>query len=197
MSEIATMTSTMIHEWRTYRLKPGAAGQYLTLFGQVGLPLVTRHLPLMGYWLAETGPLNVIHHLWSYRDWSEREARRATLAQEPDWTKGFIPKAFGLVEEQDNRLLKLTQTSEIFEAVLAKRDTVRPAMETQAPLYADHCACMVTDVVVDGAVAAWETISGDGARTLALLPRKAEPLPTSTLKAGTHTVLRPLCYSPL
>ena len=32
----------MIHEWRSYRLKPGAASDYLTLLADQGLPFVTR-----------------------------------------------------------------------------------------------------------------------------------------------------------
>ena len=106
----------MIHEWRSYRLKPGAAADYLGLLADEGLPLVTRCLPLMGYWLGETGPLNTIHHLWAYQDWAEREALRAELATDEGWTRGFIPKAFALVEEQGNRFLRLERSSPDFDA---------------------------------------------------------------------------------
>lgn len=196
-SKLPSMTSTMIHEWRSYRLKPGAAGQYLSLFAERGLPLVTKHLPLMGYWLAETGPLNVIHHLWSYADWSERETRRAALAQESEWINGFIPDAFTLVEEQQNQLLRLSATSAGFETALALRCTVGVAIPPGAPLFANQWAGLVTGAAPDGAIAAWQTLSGGASQSIALLARSTEPLPTSADAEASHTVLRPLLFSPL
>ncbi len=130
----------MIHEWRSYRLKPGAATDYLTLLATQGLPLVTRHLPLMGYWLAETGALNVIHHLWAYESWAEREAARAALAQEEGWVKGFVPRAFALVDTQENRLLRLDHASPEYTAALAARRRSHAARPPNAPLFAADCA---------------------------------------------------------
>jgi hypothetical protein len=187
----------MIHEWRTYRLKPGAAGQYLGLFAERGLPLVTKHLPLMGYWLAETGPLNVIHHLWSYTDWSEREARRAALSRESEWIDGFIPDAFTLVEEQQNRLLRLSATSADFETALAGRCTVGAMIPRGAPLFANQWAGLVTGAAPDGAIATWQTLSGGAPQSIALLARSTEPLPMAVDAEASHTVLRPLLFSPL
>lgn len=188
----------MIHEWRSYRLKPGAANAYLTLLAEVGLPLVTRHLPLMGYWLAETGPLNTIHHLWTYADWPEREAARVGLAQEEGWTAGFVPKAFALVEEQENRLLRLHKTSPAFDAALARRREVRPARPAGAPLFAKPCAGLLTGATLESAVAQWLPISGTDNRRVALLDRAADPMPALPLAAGaSHVLLRPLAFSPL
>lgn len=196
----------MIHEWRSYQLKPGAAAEYLALLADVGLPLVTRHLPLMGYWLAETGPLNTIHHLWAYAGWAEREACRASLAQEEGWTRGFVPAAFALVVAQENRLLHLTGSSPGYDAALAARRTVHPARLPDAPLFAADCAGLVIGAAPAGAIAQWLPLSGDP-RALALLPRQPDPVPpaplaaaplaTSPLAAVTHSVLRPLAFSPL
>ena len=185
----------MIHEWRSYRLKPGAAAEYLTLLADQGLPLVTRHLPLMGYWLAETGGLNVIHHLWAYAGWGEREAARAALSQEEGWTKTFIPRAFALVEEQENRFLRLEQSSDIYDAVLAQRHRVHP-IRTSGPLYAPDCAALVTGAAPAGAVARWLPLSGDP-RPMALLPRGPDPVPDTPIPGATHSILRPLVFSPL
>lgn len=188
----------MIHEWRSYRLKPGAANAYLMLLAEDGLPLVTRHLPLMGYWLAETGPLNTIHHLWTYDDWTEREAARAGLAQEEGWTAGFIPKAFALVEEQENRFLQLHRSSSTFDAALARRREVRPARAAGAPLFAGPCAGHLTGATHEAAVAQWLPLSGCDDRRVALLTRAADPVPASPFAAGaSHVVLRPLAFSPL
>lgn len=186
----------MIHEWRSYRLKPGAAGEYLTLLADQGLPLVTRHLPLMGYWLAETGALNVIHHLWSYADWSEREAARAGLAAEDGWTTGFVPRAFALVEEQQNRLMRLVTSSDEFEAALARRRRPHPARAAGGPLFAATCAGLVIGPPPGDPVAHWAPVSGDP-RPLSLLPRRADPLPAGDCPGTEHSVLRPLAFSPL
>lgn len=191
------MTNTMIHEWRSYRLKPGAATRYLALFAESGLPLVTKHLPLMGYWLAETGPLNVIHHLWSYRDWSEREACRTTLAQEREWVEGFIPNAFTLVEEQQNQLMRLSATSPAFETALKRRSSVRAAMQQGMPLFSSECAALIIGAAPAGAVAVWETLSGGPVKSTALLPRMVNPVPATTHAGSSHIVLRPLTFSPL
>lgn len=185
----------MIHEWRSYRLKPGAAAEYLALLADQGLPLVTRHLPLMGYWLAETGGLNVIHHLWTYADWAEREAARAGLAGEEGWTKGFIPRAFALVEEQQNRFLRLDLSSPGYDAALAQRRRLHPA-RTGGPLFAADCAGLVTGSAPAGALAVWTPLSGDP-RPMALLPRRAEPVPPAPIPGADHSILRPLIFSPL
>ncbi|WP_395541392.1 NIPSNAP family protein [Neotabrizicola sp. sgz301269] len=186
----------MIHEWRSYRLKPGAAAEYLVLLADQGLPLVTRHLPLMGYWLAETGALNVIHHLWSYAGWAEREAARAGLATEEGWTRGFIPRAFALVEEQQNRLLQLNRSSSAFEAALSRRRNSHPVRAAGVPLFAADCAGLVIGPPSEAAIAQWTPLSGDP-RPLSLLPRRADPLPAAPLPGADHTVLRPLVFSPL
>lgn len=186
----------MIHEWRSYQLKPGAAPAYLTLFATQGLPLVTRHLPLMGYWMAETGALNVIHHLWSYADWAEREACRAGLAQEEGWTKGFVPTAFALVAGQENRLLHLSRSSPGFDAALAQRRSVHAARLPDAPLFAAGCAGLLLGATTGTDVALWQPLSGDP-RSVALLPRDPNPVPPRPFPDAVHTVLRPLAFSPL
>ena len=54
----------MLFELRTYDLKPGKAPAYLEFFRTFGVRLVTRHLPMGGYWMVESGRLNRIEHLW-------------------------------------------------------------------------------------------------------------------------------------
>lgn len=187
----------MIHEWRTYRLKPGAAPEYLALFADRGLPLVTRHLPLMGYWLGETGPLNTIHHLWSYADWAERESCRASLATEEAWVKGFIPKAFALVEEQRSRLLRSTRTTAAFDEKLKHRRSEHRARSEGDPLFGSTCAALVAGHAVADAIAVWAVVSGEPAAALSLLSRGGDPL-QCVLPAGiSHIILRPLAFSPL
>lgn len=187
----------MIHEWRSYRLKPGAASAYLTLLADEGLPLVTRHLPMTGYWLGETGPLNTIHHLWSYADWAEREACRASLATEEAWVNGFIPRAFALVEEQENRFLRLTASTTVFDEALRRRRDRREARQAGTPLFAPSISAIVTGSVAEDAVAVWDVLSGASSGPLSLLPRGSNPVPAAPFSGGSHIVLRPLAFSPL
>ncbi|MBP1847794.1 hypothetical protein J2046_006078 [Rhizobium petrolearium] len=187
----------MIHEWRSYRLKPGAAIPYLELLAGYGLPFVSRHLPLMGYWLAETGPLNVIHHLWSYADWAEREACRAALAKEDEWVKEFIPKAFALVEEQQNRMLRLSSGSGLFEKALGQRRAPLPAREAGSPLFAGDFAVIVNGEAYGETVAAFRPLSGAPCLPLALLSRSPDPLSFECAVGSCPTVLRPLAFSRL
>lgn len=188
----------MIHEWRSYRLKPGATSAYLTMFADEGLPLVTRHLPLMGYWLGETGPLNTLYHLWSYADWSEREACRASLANETAWVEGFIPRAFALVDEQHTCLLATTATSPAFAQALARRRNRHHARSSDTALFAPACAGLVSGDAMEHSVAVWRVISGAPDGPVSLLPRAADPvlrdLGTEPIR---HLILRPLAFSPL
>ncbi|MDO6966704.1 NIPSNAP family protein [Rhizobium alvei] len=187
----------MIHEWRSYRLKPGAAIPYLELLADYGLPFVSRHLPLMGYWLAETGPLNVIHHLWSYADWAEREACRAALAKQDEWVKDFIPKAFALVEEQQNRILSLTTSSRSFDYALEHRHQPLPARAVGSPLFAGDCAVAINAAVDGDTIATFQPISGGPTLPLSLLPRSPDPLTAECIGGSCPIVLRPLAFSRL
>lgn len=187
----------MIHEWRSYRLKPGAATAYLSLLADMGLPLVTRHLPLMGYWLAETGGLNMIHHLWSYKDWAERESARAGLAAEDRWVKEFIPAAFALVDAQENRFLRLDRSSPVFDEALKARRRRHAARAKGAPLFAPDCAGLAIGAAPAEAVAVFTPVSGALAGPLALSPRRPDPTPEAPPAGASHCVLRPLAFSPL
>ena len=69
----------MILELRTYDHAPLDAQRYLALFRADGLPLITRHLPLVGYWPTEGGPLNRIEHPWAHESLADRAARWGRL----------------------------------------------------------------------------------------------------------------------
>jgi hypothetical protein len=187
----------MIHEWRTYQLMPGATGDYLALLADLGLPLVTRHLPLLGYWQAETGPLNVIHHLWAYADWAEREACRTALSNEEAWVNDFIPRAFPMVLQQQNCLATLIRGSPAFDAAVADRHRQHGPRLAGTPLFAPECAGLVTGNALADAVAVLEPISGSLRGPLALLARHSDPLKSVGSDDGSHIVLRPLAFSPL
>ena len=75
----------MIFELRAYDLIPGKAPDYIDLFRKDGVQYVTRHLPMGGYWLTDSGMLNRLYHLWIYESLEERMECRAGLATDADW----------------------------------------------------------------------------------------------------------------
>ena len=73
----------VICEHRTYRLHPGRLQEYLGVFDRhpVVLDLLRRNLH--GFWVAESGALNTVHHLWRYESREARAAARAAVANAP------------------------------------------------------------------------------------------------------------------
>jgi hypothetical protein len=98
----------MLYDLRIYDFRPGDLARYVAVFGSDGLPLITRHLPLVGYFTAETGTLNRAFHLWAYTDLEDRAARRRRLYEDGEWTKGFVPQGMPLIDRQANILLTPT-----------------------------------------------------------------------------------------
>lgn len=92
----------MIYELRTYDLGIGRLPGYLRLFETVGYDLLCRYAQPVGYWFAETGGLNRIHHMWAYASRAERAERRAALYADADWLRDFIPYALPHLERQTN-----------------------------------------------------------------------------------------------
>jgi hypothetical protein len=94
----------MIFELRTYDLRPGDVPRYMNLFAAVGRGIITRHLPLKGYFFAETGGLNRLFHLWQYENLADRARRRTALYQDADWLRDFVPHGLPLLLSQHSRI---------------------------------------------------------------------------------------------
>lgn len=190
----------MLYEWRTYSFAPGAALAYLAAFRDEGLPLVTRHLPLLGYWLTECGRLNVLHHLWVYADFADRAAARAALAADADWTAGFGPRAFPMIAAQQTLLLAPAATSPAFETAVAAARSVRHA--PPGPLLASTWALFETGRDPrSGAslVAAWRVLAGERPGSAVSLLHSDGP-PDALLAGGPaerRELMRPCSFSPL
>ena len=90
----------MILDLRTYDFAPGDALRYLGVFGPEGLPLISAHLSLVGYWMSEVGALNRLRHLYVYDDLDDRTRRRAGMLADERWTKGFLPQGMALIRRQ-------------------------------------------------------------------------------------------------
>ena len=189
----------MIHEMRIYDLAVGKAPAYIELFRSVGVAAVTRHLPMAGYWLAESGPLNRLYHLWIYENLAERDACRAGLANDDEWTSGFVPLGFPLIMRQQNMLLRLTHSSDAFDQVIKVRKEPHPA-QPNGPMYAPGLMSLafgrhLGDDIGNTPVARWTVLSGAKLNDeLALFDTAG--LETSS-EARDHVVLRPLSVSPL
>jgi hypothetical protein len=83
----------MIHELRTYTLKPSKVADFLKLTREAGYAIRTRHSKCLGYWTTEVGDLNQVVHLWEYDDFAHRTSVRTALARDPDWTTKYLPHA--------------------------------------------------------------------------------------------------------
>lgn len=187
----------MIFELRTYLCRPGKAPEYLDRFRREGVGHVTRHLPMLGYWLAETGPLNAIVHLWAYASLEERDACRATLAADAAWTQGFVPAAFENVVGQVNRLLHLERGSRALDAAVADRRRDHSNRDTAEPMYAPGLMTLTVAPrpPASADVALWRTVAGEGCGGFVALSAGADlDLPDEPCD---RTLLRPLALSPL
>jgi len=95
----------MIVEQRTYTLHIGAVAKYLELYEAEGLaiqrPILGR---LVGYFSSDIGTQHQIVHMWAYKDYAEREQRRAILNDDPAW-KAYTPKTAALQISQENKIL--------------------------------------------------------------------------------------------
>lgn len=195
--------SDFLFEFRSYRLRPGMALRYLQLLQSGGVAVVSRHLPLLGFWMTETGRLNVLHHLWAYEDLNERAACRARLMADPDWTEGFIPEGFPLLEAQESRLLRLVAGSPALDAALAERQMpvvagMFPAPVTEDTLHGLTLGSSRIGAEAPALIGDFTTISGEapgGRVVLSVLPGGigAEAPGNVTM----HELLRPASFSPL
>jgi hypothetical protein len=189
----------MIFEWRTYDLLPGKVPAYLALLQTIGLPIVTRHLLMLGYWSTESGTLNRLHHLWLYRDLEDRAARRVTLGTEREWTQQFIPQAMALVLHQHNSLMRLDAAEQPFRnlcdaALSGSVDAAEPAV-SGLPFYQ---FALSPGLLADDRerVACWRVISGHAVQAVATLTRGAR-LPETDAALIEHELMRPFSFSPL
>ena len=193
----------MIFELRTYTTKPGKAPYYLDLFRTSGVDLVTKHLPMLGYWLSDVGDLNRIHHLWVYENFEERMAKRASLAGETQWNEGFIKTAFEVVIAQESRFMSLESSSKTFDSLVLTRNSVHSRQEADQPCFSngwnllsksetalEHSPQTVANfkVTMGTDIGAYYSIL-DGKDVDAMLPDAA--------KMQQSTLMRPLQVSPI
>ncbi len=95
----------MIVEQRIYTLKIGTVPKYLSLYEAEGLDIQRGILGrLVGYFSSDIGTLHQVVHMWAYKDYAEREERRARLNSDPRWL-AYIAKVRDLPIAQENKIL--------------------------------------------------------------------------------------------
>ena len=85
----------MIHEFRTYDLKPGSLAQYYKNTAAM-MEKRLEYSSLVGYFHTEIGPLNRVLHIWEYEDLNERTDVRSKVIADGIWP----PPNKGIVENQ-------------------------------------------------------------------------------------------------
>lgn len=193
----------LIHELRAYDLIPGKAPAYIAMFRRAGVQFVTRHLPMAGYWLTDSGALNRLYHLWIYESLEERAACRAGLAGDPEWNSQFVPGGFPLIVSQQNFLMAVERSSPALDAAVAGRKTLRKEQEESVPMFSNALLSLTFGTNSPTApdaehLASWRVRSGAQVGQTVSLHRHAGSDPMETAQSvERHEILRPLSLSPL
>ena len=96
----------MYVEERMYTLQVGKAPEFLRLYEAEGLAIQTKHLPnLVGYYVSEVGPQNMVIHMWGYDDLNQRDRCRAAMQGDPAW-QAYGAKVRPMIVSQDTRIMK-------------------------------------------------------------------------------------------
>ena len=94
----------MIFEKRTYRMNPGKVGEFLKVYEENGIGIITRYARLIGCWQSESGTLNEVVFIWAYDDYGHRQTQRAKLAQDTEW-QAFVPTILPFLAHQESSFL--------------------------------------------------------------------------------------------
>lgn len=94
----------MIFEMRTYQIQPGKAGEFLRIYQDNGLHIISRYAKLIGCWTKESGVLNSVVFVWAYEDMGHRTAQRAKMGQDAQWT-AFVPTILPYLVHQESVFL--------------------------------------------------------------------------------------------
>lgn len=102
----------MIFELRTYQVQAGKAPEFLRIYQENGLHIITRYAKLIGCWTKESGVLNSVVFLWAYEDLGHRTAQRAKMAQDAEWS-AFVPSILPFLVHQESVFLNPTAFSPV------------------------------------------------------------------------------------
>lgn len=95
----------MIVEQRVYTVIPGKVPKLLQSYESMGYPIAKQKLgKMLGYFYSEVGALNRIVHMYGYESFEQRLAKRAEIAQDPEW-QAYVTKARAMITAQENTIL--------------------------------------------------------------------------------------------
>ena len=95
----------MIVEHRMYTFRPGTVEGWLKKYEADGLPVQQRHLgKYLGLFVSEIGDLHTIVLMWAYDSLADRERRRASMYEDPDW-QAFISGIWSLDAIQSQKVM--------------------------------------------------------------------------------------------
>ncbi len=98
----------MLYEMRTYTLQVGKMGEAQKLYTELGFPALKKggqDKHLVGYFVADTGMINQLVHLWMFKDDADRRAHWAAVFANKDFVEGFASKFRPLVMTQEVKLM--------------------------------------------------------------------------------------------
>jgi hypothetical protein len=90
---------------RIYTLKPGTVKEYKKCFNEIGYPIISKYLNLVGFWYTEVGNLNQMVSIWAYESLDKRTELRQALYQDPEWNTEFMPRVTPLFLSMENRIM--------------------------------------------------------------------------------------------
>ena len=103
-STIWNIGKVMILEMRTYQIQAGKSPEFLRIYQENGLHIISRYAKLVGCWTKESGVLNSVVFLWAYDDLGHRSVQRTQMAQDIEWTT-FVPSILPFLVHQESVFL--------------------------------------------------------------------------------------------
>jgi NIPSNAP len=92
-----------IYEFRNYRIKATAVGQWVGHFREA-LPVRETYSKITALFQTEAGQPNEVCHIWAYPDLIERSKARGAAVADKDW-QAFLGKGGPLIEEMHSTIM--------------------------------------------------------------------------------------------
>jgi len=102
-NEVAAREGPNIYELRTYHLKPGTMIEWANNWAR-GIQKRQKNQEAVGGFFSEIGDLNVVHHLWAYKDLQNRKETRQAAWQTSGWDD-TVYYTVPLIREMRSRIL--------------------------------------------------------------------------------------------
>lgn len=102
----------MIHELREYKLKPGKLDEYLDhVHTKVARLRGDEFGRLVAFFVAVSGDVERVIHIWEYASLDARQEARLALARNAGWMNEFIANVWPIIEYQHVTFLEVLAQS--------------------------------------------------------------------------------------